>query len=186
MKKTLAIEEQGRHSDHFFMQQALEEARIALSAGEFPVGCVLVQDKQIVGRGHRENSRGEAVNEIDHAEVVTLRKLLHDHPGFDCQGITLYCTMEPCLMCYATMLLSGIRRFVWAYEDIMGGGTSLPLTELFPLYQEMSVELVPDVLRRESLDLFARFFQDHSYWQGSLLAKYTLEQWQLERKTSIM
>jgi len=77
------------------------------------------------------------------------------------------------------MLLSGIRRFVWAYEDIMGGGTSLPLDQLLPLYREMQVDLVAGVLRQDSLELFGRFFQKYTYWQGSLLEQYTLEQLQL-------
>jgi len=167
--------------DKQFMRRALDEARQALAVGEFPVGCVLVLDGKVVGRGHRQNSEGALSNEVDHAEVVTLRRLLADQPGVDCSRITAYCTMEPCLMCYSTMLLSGIRRFVWAYEDIMGGGTSLPLQELPPLYRDMEVELVSGVLRREGLTLFGRFFQNYSYWQGSLLADYTLEQWEREK-----
>ncbi len=169
-------------SDEQFMHQALDEARLALDAGEFPVGCVLVLDDHVVGRGHRRNSGGALSNEIDHAEVVTLQRLLTDHPGIDCSRVTAYCTMEPCLMCYAAMLLSGIRRFVWAYEDVMGGGTSLALQGLSPLYKDMEVALVPGVLRRESLTLFGRFFQNYSYWQGSRLADYTLEQWNMDRE----
>ena len=92
------------------------------------------------------------------------------------EGVTAYSTMEPCLMCYTTLLLSGIRRFVWAYEDIMGGGTNLPLNRLNQLYAEMQVECVPDVLRTESLVLFQDFFHRYSYWGDSDLARYTLEQ----------
>ncbi|MCI5121382.1 MAG: nucleoside deaminase, partial [Candidatus Electrothrix sp. AUS4] len=104
--------------------------------------------------------------------------LLAEQSGLDYQGITVYSTMEPCLMCYTTLLLSGVRRFAWAYEDVMGGGTNLPLQHLSPLYRDMQVELVSDVLRQESLNLFAQFFQNYSYWQNSLLAKYTLTQYQ--------
>lgn len=160
-----------------FMHTALTEARRALEAGEFPVGCVLVLDNLIVvGRGRRRHSSGSGVNEIDHAEIVTLRSLLREQPGIDCARITVYSTLEPCLMCYAALLLSGIRHFVWAYEDVMGGGTSLPLERLAPLYQDMEPELVPHVLRQESLSLFVAFFQQYSYWQNSLLARYTIEQ----------
>ncbi len=158
------------------MAQALVEAEQALAAGEFPVGCVLVQDGRILARGHRENSRGAHFNELDHAEVVTLRGLLQRCPDTDCASLTVYSTMEPCLMCYATMLLSGIRRFVWAYEDVMGGGTSLELHRLPPLYAAMEVTVQGRVLRRRSLRLFADFFRAWSYWQDSLLATYTLEQ----------
>ena len=83
-------------------------------------------------------------------------------------------------MCYVTMLLSGIRKFVWAYEDVMGGGTNVPLDQLNELYAVMHVEHVPHILRRESLALFQEFFRSYTYWQDSPLAKYTLEQ-KLER-----
>ena len=79
-------------------------------------------------------------------------------------------------MCYTTLLVSGIRRFVWAYEDIMGGGTDLPLDSLNQLYATMRVESIPHVLRTESLTLFQDFFRRYSYWGDSDLARYTLEQ----------
>lgn len=160
------------------MRVALHEAELALAEGEFPVGCVLVQDGQIIAQGHRHNSRSASCNEIDHAEVFTLRKLLAEQAHLNCCHVTVYSTLEPCLMCYSTLLLSGIRRFVWAYEDIMGGGTAVPLAQLTPLYQDMQVELVPKVLRQASLQLFAHFFQTHSYWQDSLLATYTCAEFQ--------
>ncbi|MCI5132193.1 MAG: nucleoside deaminase, partial [Candidatus Electrothrix sp. EH2] len=166
--------------------QALDQARLALEDGEFPVGCVLVQDNEIIRSGRRRNSEGAGSNEIDHAEMVTLRSLLAEHPGRDYQGITVYSTMEPCLMCYTTLLLSGVRRFVWAYEDVMGGGTDLPLDRLAPLYRDMQaeVELVPDILRQESLCLFGQFFQKYSYWQDSMIAEYTLAEYQKSIGTS--
>ncbi len=163
--------------DKYFMQQALNQAQLALDGGEFPVGCVLVKENTLLQSGRRHNSEGMMSNEIDHAEMVTLRALLAEQPQLDCGEITVYSTMEPCLMCYTTLLLSGVRRFVWAYEDVMGGGTSLPLDQLTPLYRDMQVELVPNVLREQSLRLFGQFFQKYSYWQDSLIAEYTLAQY---------
>ncbi|PIE56108.1 MAG: tRNA-specific adenosine deaminase [Desulfobulbus propionicus] len=157
------------------MVQALEEARRALDRGEFPVGCVLAEADQVLARGSRHNSSGQP-NEIDHAEMVTLRDLIHRNPNIDCTRLVCYSTMEPCLMCYTTMLLSGVRTFVWAYEDVMGGGLNLPLPLLNPLYAKMEVFLHGPVLRQESLALFQQFFRSYPYWQGSLLASYTLAQ----------
>ena len=161
-----------------FMQQALSEAGKALSAGEFPVGCVMINEGQIISRGQRINSKSPNENELDHSEIVALRKIFEQHPETDRSRIVVYSTMEPCLMCYVTLLLNGIRTIVYGYEDIMGGGTNLDLQSLNPLYQEMSVEIIPHVLRRESLGLFKAFFtdQDNTYWQDSPLARYTLAQ----------
>ncbi|MDX1776664.1 MAG: nucleoside deaminase [Desulfobulbales bacterium] len=166
-------------SNHeMYMREALIEAEEALRAGEFPVGCVMVHAGEIVSRGRRINSRAPDDNELDHAEIMALRKLFVQHPGIDRSRIVVYSTMEPCLMCYTTMLLNGIRSFVYAYEDIMGGGTGLELSKLAPLYREMSVAIIPHALRRESLELFRTFFADrkNTYWQDSPLARHTLAQ----------
>jgi len=162
--------------DHHFMRQALVEAEKALAAGEFPVGCVLVLEGEIVASGHRRNSRAGALNELDHAEVVTLRELLAEKPQTNCSELIAYSTMEPCLMCFSTMLLSGIRTFVYGYEDVMGGGTNLPLEQLHPLYADMRVSVRGGILRQDCLALFQEFFSKYPYWQDSLLSTYTLAQ----------
>jgi tRNA(adenine34) deaminase len=166
------------HTDETYMKEALLEARKALSAGEFPVGCVMVCDGEIVSRGRRINSRAPHDNELDHAEIMALRKLFEQRPQIERSGIVVYSTMEPCLMCYVTLLLNGIRTIVYAYEDIMGGGTDLDLRQLAPLYREISVAITPHILRRESLELFNIFFGDpgNTYWQDSPLARYTQAQ----------
>lgn len=163
-----------------FMRLALEQARRALAGNEFPVGAVIVAGSEQVALGRRENSRDETANELDHAEIVALRDLLARRPDIDRRTLTVYSTMEPCLMCYSAMLLNGIRNFVYAYEDAMGGGTNLQLAHLTPLYQAMApeVRILPHILRQESLELFKTFFTspENNYWQGSLLAEYTLAQ----------
>jgi len=59
-----------------FMKKALDQARKALEAGEFPVGCVLVYQDRIIVNASRAGTAGDAVNEIDHAEMVALRRLI--------------------------------------------------------------------------------------------------------------
>lgn len=159
-----------------WMDLALAEARLALDEGEFPVGCVMVANGQVLAKGRRRNSIEGCRNEVDHAEVLTLRQMLGERPGLDLETVTVYSTLEPCLMCYSTLLLSGIRSFVWAYEDVMGGGANLPLYMLNTLYAQMKVHLTDRVRREESLRLFQQFFRTGRYWQDSLLARYTMAQ----------
>ncbi|MFH1020650.1 MAG: nucleoside deaminase [Pseudomonadota bacterium] len=163
-----------------FMRLALQQAEQALAGNEFPVGAVIVAGDEPVAMGRRKNSQSETANELDHAEIVALRDLLARQPDIARDTLTVYSTMEPCLMCYSTLLLNGIRTFVYAYEDAMGGGTGLQLAQLTPLYRGMEpeVRILPHVLRRESLALFKIFFtsRENNYWQGSLLAEYTLAQ----------
>jgi tRNA(adenine34) deaminase len=86
--------------------------------------------------------------------------------------------MEPCLMCYATLIVNNVHRLVYGYEDVMGGGTNLPLAQLSPLYASFAMEITKDILRRESLGLFRQFFTsgENDYLKDSLLAQYTLQQ----------
>ncbi|MFH0781600.1 MAG: nucleoside deaminase [Pseudomonadota bacterium] len=160
-----------------YMQAALEQAREALTAGDFPVGCVIECGGNIVATGRRSNSFGR-VNEMDHAEITALRELLSLEIPVAVENVTVYSTMEPCLMCFSTLLVNGVRKFVYAYEDAMGGGTNLPLPLLSPLYRDLQLTIVGSVLRKESLDLFKTFFSspDCQYLKNTMLATYTLAQ----------
>lgn len=160
------------------MRHAIKQARLALSEGEFPVGCVLMDGNEVLARGKRQHSQGKNPFELDHAEIVALRELFQKFPDIDRSNITAYSTMEPCLMCYSTLLLNNVTTIVYAYEDVMGGGTNTNLQDLSPLYRDMNPTLIPNILRAESLSLFKDFFQQpqNNYWQGSPLAQYTLAQ----------
>ena len=81
-------------------------------------------------------------------------------------------------MCLGAIILSGIRKIVYAYEDVMGGGTDCDLTTLQPLYSDNHTAIIANILRNESVSLFKSYFADpgNEYWKGSLLAQYTLSQ----------
>lgn len=162
----------------YFMKKALDQARKALDAGEFPVGCVLVHQNRILATGARKGSMGNFPNEIDHAEMIALKCVAGMDINTDKKEMVLFTTMEPCLMCLGALILNGIGEVVYAYEDVMGGGTGCNLAGLTPLYRNQKISIVPHILRQQSLELFKAFFQnpENSYWKGSLLAEYTLRQ----------
>lgn len=162
--------------DERFMLLALRQAREALERNEFPVGCVIVNDGEVVACGARMNSSER--NELDHAEIIALRSLLSSAPATDLSRATVYSTMEPCLMCFSTMLVNNVGRIVYGYEDVMGGGTSLQLHTLAPLYAARIIEIHGPILRNECLVLFQEFFrnQQNGYLCDTLLANYTLAQ----------
>lgn len=168
-----------------FMKLALEQAEAALETGNFPVGCVMVEDGRVVSSGKRIHSKSTP-NEIDHAEIIALRKLVAARIDNDLSRVVVYSTMEPCLMCFSTLIVSGIRSIVYGYEDVMGGGTNIDLGQLAPFYSSMKMLVIPHVLRDRSLLQFKKFFSDSSnqYLQGSLLANYTLKQATSSQKRS--
>lgn len=166
------------NTDEYFMEMALAQAKMSFSAGEFPVGCVITDGRLVLAQGSRRGSAGQHPNEIDHAEILAIRQLFEKGGPSTGAALSIYCTMEPCLMCFAAILLAGIGRIVYAYEDVMGGGTGCRLDALPKLYQESRVAIVPHVMRRQSLMFFQAFFSkpENAYWKDSLLCQYTLAQ----------
>jgi tRNA(adenine34) deaminase len=164
----------------YYMREALALAEMALKEGEFPVGSVIVYKNKILATGARKGTAEGIANEVDHAEIMALRNLAgkKECNEINRHAITLYCTMEPCLMCFGASLLSGIGRIVYAYEDVMGGGAGCDIKSLSPLYRNSLIEIIPGILRKESLDIFKAYFSNpsNSYWRRSLLADYTLAQ----------
>jgi tRNA(adenine34) deaminase len=165
--------------DHgIFMREALVMARQALDKDEFPVGCVVTCDGRIIARGERTRTRQAVPSETDHAEMLALRNLEKlAHPA-DRRRMTLYATLEPCLMCFGAILISGIGTLVYAYEDAMGGGTACDRSVLPHLYRCNGLNIIAGVCRQESLRLFQDYFnRPHvDYWRDSLLSNYTLRQ----------
>lgn len=159
-----------------FMEIALSLAEDTLKAGAFPVGCVIADSSNVLATGSRIHSSSIGVNEVDHAEIIALRRLADRQEPPDNSELTIYCTLEPCLMCFGAIILSNISNIVFAFEDVMGGGTGCDLEKLTPLYKKASVTVVHSVLREKSLALFKSFFSNpaNTYWKGSLLADYTL------------
>jgi len=176
-KQCTYVKDVAMNTDEMFMGKALLLAKEALAKGEFPVGCVIVNGGEVIATGGRNNSKGKS-NEVDHAEMLALRSILAGSVEIDLSEVTVYSTMEPCLMCYSTLIVNGVTRFVYGYEDAMGGGTNLPLKGLAPLYRDINVDLTAGVRRQECLGLFKEFFTSNKsmYLSNSYLAEYTLDQ----------
>ena len=161
-----------------FMIIALEQAAAALDKGEFPVGCVISDGKTVLASGARTGSRPPVPDETSHAEIIALKGLSAAGNPVDPHSLTLYSTLEPCLMCFGAILIHGISNIVYACEDAMGGGTGCDLSTLPGLYRRKNVNIVPGVLRDRSLSLFKSFFTDpeNGYLQSTPLAAYILNQ----------
>lgn len=141
----------------FFMQEALALAREAAAHGEVPVGCVIVRDGRIVGRGR--NQREEKQSAASHAEMEALAQAnaaLHSWRLDDCD---LYVTLEPCPMCAGAILNARVRRVYYgARDEVMGacGGVLNLYMEGFP----RPPQLVGGVCGDECRAVLKTFFRD--------------------------
>ena len=95
--------------DHF-MGLAIEESRLALEAGNAPVGSVIVRDGEVIGRGR--NRVNSDANPTIHGETDAIRDACENLGTPDLSGSTLYTAMEPCPMCCWAIVEAGIERLV--------------------------------------------------------------------------
>jgi tRNA(adenine34) deaminase len=101
--------------DERFMMQALNEARKAFQADEVPVGCVIVHDGIIVGRGY---NRTEGLGDpTAHAEMIAITAASEHLKSWRLGGCTAYSTIEPCAMCAGALVLARIDRLVFGAMD---------------------------------------------------------------------
>jgi tRNA(adenine34) deaminase len=106
-------------SDETFMREALALARKAASAGEVPVGAVVVKDGAVIGRGHNRPVSGR--DPTAHAEVMALRDAAERVGNYRLTDCDLYVTLEPCVMCAGAIMHARISRVVYGAADPKSG-----------------------------------------------------------------
>jgi tRNA(adenine34) deaminase len=141
--------------DNFYME-ARREALLALSKDEVPVGCVVVKDGKIIGRGH--NMTETAADPSAHAEVIAIREAAKALGSWRLTGTTLYVTLEPCLMCASLIKKSRIGKVViGAIEPEEGAfGSTASISLLPPRGRQIEVVWLRDEL---SGDLMTSYFK---------------------------
>lgn len=144
--------------DARWMQLALEQAQLALEAGEVPVGAVIIKDGQPVGSGFNRNLMDK--DPTAHAEVVALRQAAARLGNHRLPGCTLVCTIEPCAMCAGAMVHARISRLVYGAADPKAGaaGSVLEITNHPRLNHHL--EVTPGVLAEECSELLRDFFAE--------------------------
>lgn len=117
--------------DTHWMRAALAEAERALAHGDVPIGAVAVRGGQIIGRGC--NRREADQDPTAHAEMLAIRAAARAVGHWRLEGVTLYCTLEPCAMCAGAMVLARLPRLVYAAPDPKAGAAGSVLNILnFP------------------------------------------------------
>ncbi|GIL14276.1 MAG: tRNA-specific adenosine deaminase [Chloroflexota bacterium] len=145
-------------TDEHFMRLALEEALHALEHSDVPVGAVAVRDGVVIGRGH--NHREADQDPTAHAEMIALRQAARAVGHWRLEGVTLYCTLEPCAMCAGAMVLARLPRLVYAAADPKTGAAGSLMNLLQHPQLNHRVEVVSGVLADESAAYIRAFFAD--------------------------
>jgi tRNA(adenine34) deaminase len=141
----------------YYMQFAIEQAKLAEKIGEVPVGAVLVQDNQLIASAHNQPISNN--DPTAHAEIQLLRKAGKKLNNYRLPNTTLYVTLEPCTMCLGAMIHARVSRIVFgAYDQktgVCGSCQDLSTSECF----NHSIETEGGVLADECKQLLQKFFK---------------------------
>jgi len=140
-----------------FMAAAIAEARRAEADGEVPVGAVAVADGQIVGAGHnRPIGLGDPTA---HAEVLAIRAAASTLKTYRLEAVSIYVTLEPCVMCVGAMLNARVARVVYGARDAKAGA----LGSVYDIGRDGRLnhrfEVVGGVMESESAEMMRGFFR---------------------------
>ncbi len=141
-----------------FMAAALEQARLALDAGEVPIGAVLVVDDDVIATGF--NQPIAAVDPTAHAEVVVLRAAARRVNNYRLTGATLYVTVEPCLMCVGALVHARVGHVVFGVPEPRSGALVSAVRGLDVPTLNHRFAVTQGVLERECRELIQAFFRD--------------------------
>jgi tRNA(adenine34) deaminase len=144
-----------------WMREALAEADKAAALGDVPVGAVAVHFDggagRVVGRGY--NRKEHDRDPTAHAEMIAMRQAAATLGGWRLVDVTLYCTLEPCVMCAGAMIQARLPRLVYAADDPKygAGGSVMDLLQHPRLNHR--VEVIRGVLADEAGAQLAAFFE---------------------------
>jgi tRNA(adenine34) deaminase len=143
--------------DERFMHQALEAARQGEHAGEVPVGAVVTIGGEIAGRGW--NAPIARHDPTAHAEILALRDAASRRANYRLEGATLYCTLEPCVMCAGALVAARVGRLVFGARDLRFGGVRSKFRIADSDTLNHQVEVVEGILGAECVELLRGFFE---------------------------
>ncbi len=144
--------------DEKYMKEAVKQAKKAYMLGEVPIGCVIVHDKKIIGRGY--NRRNTDKSTLSHAEIIAIRKASKVIGDWRLEECTLYVTLEPCQMCAGAIVQARIPKVVMACMNPKAGcaGSILNIFDM-PQFNHQ-VESVRGVMEEECAQMLRSFFKE--------------------------
>lgn len=143
--------------DEYWMQRALEQAQLAASIGEVPVGAVLVD----AGHNLLAASHNQPIASHDptaHAEIMVLREAARNHRNYRLLDTTLYVTLEPCVMCVGAMIHARVRRLVYGAAEYKTGAITSTIELLDQGAFNHRIEVQSGVLEQSCGDIMSEFF----------------------------
>jgi tRNA(adenine34) deaminase len=146
---------QSEKFDDFGIMQAMIQAHKAFDHNEVPVGAVIInKDGKIIARAYNQVEKKES--QLAHAELQVLAKVTKKMKRWRCNDLTMYVTLQPCMMCMGALILSRIGRIVYTAHSPLFG-YNLDKQDWFGIYKD-SLPVIEFHKRVESIELLKKFF----------------------------
>ena len=144
--------------DEKYMKEALKQAKKAYTLGEVPIGCVIVYQDKIIGRGY--NRRNTDKNTLAHAEITAINKASKKMGDWRLEDCTLYVTLEPCQMCAGAIVQARITEVVMGSMNPKAGcgGSILNILQMPEFNHQVQVKR--GILAQECTDMLTTFFKE--------------------------
>lgn len=141
-----------------YMKEAIRQAKKAYALGEVPIGCVIVCEGKIIGRGY--NRRTTEKNPLAHAEMIAIRKASRRLGDWRLEGCQMYVTLEPCQMCAGAIVQARMDKVVIGCMNPKAGcaGSILDLLREEAFNHQAEVET--GVLEKECSEMMKAFFKE--------------------------
>ena len=141
-----------------YMKEAIKQAKKAYAIGEVPIGCVIVYEGKIIGRGY--NRRTIDKNPLAHAELIAIKKASKKMGDWRLEDCTLYVTLEPCQMCSGAIVQARMKKVVVGCMNPKAGCAGAILNLLQVEQFNHQVELEIGVLQEECSLMMKNFFKE--------------------------
>ena len=139
-----------------YMKEAVKQARKAYLLGEVPIGCVIVYENKIIGRGY--NRRKTDRNTLSHAELSAIRKASKVMGDWRLEDCTMYVTLEPCQMCAGAIVQARMKRVCIGCMSPKSGCAGSILNLLNVPQFNHQVEITQGILEQECSEMLSNFF----------------------------
>lgn len=140
----------------YFMQEALNEAKLAGDEGEVPIGAVIVFENQIIARAHNHREKDQLATA--HAELIAIERANQVLQSWRLEDTALFVTLEPCIMCAGAIINARVPAVYYGAQDAKGGATQ----SLYHLLEDQRLNhrvfVQSDVRAKESSRLLQQFF----------------------------
>ncbi len=141
-----------------YMRQALKLAKKAMDYGDVPIGCVIVYEGKVIGRGY--NRRNKDKSSLAHAEIMAIKKASKVIGDWRLEGCRMYVTLEPCQMCAGAIVQARIPEVVIGCMNPKAGsaGSVINLLDIKEFNHQVSI--TKGVMEQECSDILTAFFKD--------------------------